>query len=338
MAKKILITGAGGFVGGFIVEAALNRGYETWAAVRATTSLEYLTDPRINIIELCFTDTNILREQLSLFIAENGKWDYIIHNLGATKCNNFREFNRINCDYLKDFANLLIETGCVPDKFLLMSSLSVMGQGDDNNYTPFSTSDIPHPNTQYGVSKLMGEQAIKYLPKFPYVIFRATGVYGPHEKDYFLMMKSIAQGFDFSVGFKKQMLTFIYVKDLAEAMMDALEAPAAMRKTYFIAEKRGYTQKEFREIVANALGKKYVLPICAPLWLTRIICWISEKIGILRMKPSTLNTDKFKIIKQRNWLCDVSDSERDSNFSPKYDLEAGVKEAIAWYRQVGLLK
>ncbi|MBE6311392.1 MAG: NAD(P)-dependent oxidoreductase [Bacteroidales bacterium] len=338
MAKKILITGAGGFVGGFIVEAALNRGYETWAAVRATTSLEYLTDPRINIIELCFTDTNILREQLSLFIAENGKWDYIIHNLGATKCNNFREFNRINCDYLKDFANLLIETGCVPDKFLLMSSLSVMGQGDDNNYTPFSTSDIPHPNTQYGVSKLMGEQAIKYLPKFPYVIFRATGVYGPHEKDYFLMMKSIAQGFDFSVGFKKQMLTFIYVKDLAEAMMDALEAPAAMRKTYFIAEKRGYTQKEFREIVANALGKKYVLPICAPLWLTRIICWISEKIGILRMKPSTLNTDKFKIIKQRNWLCDVSDSERDFNFSPKYDLEAGVKEAIAWYRQVGWLK
>ena len=75
MAKKILITGAGGFVGGFIVEAALNRGYETWAAVRATTSLEYLTDPRINIIELDFSNKDTLREQLSLFIAENGKWD-----------------------------------------------------------------------------------------------------------------------------------------------------------------------------------------------------------------------------------------------------------------------
>ena len=109
MAKKILITGAGGFVGGFIVEAALNRGYETWAAVRATTSLEYLSDPRINIIELDFTNLDTLREQLSLFIAENGKWDYIIHNLGATKCNNFRDFNRINCDYLNSFANLLIE-------------------------------------------------------------------------------------------------------------------------------------------------------------------------------------------------------------------------------------
>ena len=255
MAKKILITGAGGFVGGFIVEAALERGYETWAAVRATTSLEYLSDPRINIIELDFSDANVLREQISLFVAEKGKWDYVIHNLGATKCTNFRDFNRINCDYLKSFANILNETDAVPEKFLLMSSLSVMGQGDDDNYTPFKTSNTPLPNTKYGVSKLLGEQAIKAIPNFPYVIFRATGVYGPHEKDYFLMMKSIAQGFDFSVGYKKQMLTFIYVKDLAEAMMDALEAPAAMQKTYFIAEKRGYTQQEFREIVAKELGK-----------------------------------------------------------------------------------
>lgn len=337
MAKKILITGAGGFVGGFIVEEALNRGYETWAAVRATTSLEYLTDERINIIELDFSDKSILKEQLSLFIAENGKWDYIIHNLGATKCNNFRDFNRINCDYLKDFANILCEVGGVPEKFLLMSSLSVMGLGDDNNYTPFKTSDIPFPNTNYGVSKLKGEQAIKSIPDFPYVIFRATGVYGPHEKDYFLMIKSIARGFDFSVGFKKQMLTFIYVKDLACAMMDALESPKAIRKTYFIAEKRGYTQQEFRKIVADILGKKFVLPICAPLWLTRIICFISEQIGLLRMKPSTLNSDKFKIIKQRNWLCDISEGEQDFNFAPKYDLKAGIKAAIEWYKQAGWL-
>lgn len=337
MAKKILITGAGGFVGGFIVEEALNRGFETWAAVRASTSLEYLTDPRINLLELDFSDPEFLKTQLSECIAENGKWDYIIHNLGATKCTNFRSFNRTNCDYLRDFANILCEIDAVPEKFLLMSSLSVMGQGDDKDYTPFKTTDIPLPNTQYGVSKLLGEQAIKQIADFPYVIFRATGVYGPHEKDYYLMIKSIAQGFDFSVGFKKQMLTFIYVKDLASAMMDALESPKALRKTYFIAEKRGYTQKEFRQIVSDALGKKFVLPVCAPLWLTRIICWISEKIGLIRMQPSTLNSDKYKIIKQRNWLCDISDAERDFGFSPRYDLQKGIEEAVEWYRLSGWL-
>ena len=337
MAKKILITGAGGFVGGFIVEAALQHGYETWAAVRASTSLEYLTDERINIIELDFSNPETLKEQISLFVAENGKWDYIIHNLGATKCANFRDFNRINCDYLKSFANILCETDAVPDKFLLMSSLSTMGQGDDTNYTPFKVNDIPMPNTSYGVSKLMGEQAIKSIPDFPYIIFRATGVYGPHEKDYFMMIQSIARGFDFSVGFKKQMLTFIYVKDLAEAMMKALESPSTVKKAYFIAEKQGYTQQEFRKIVAEELNKKHVIPICAPLWLTYIICWISEMVGKIQMKPSTLNRDKYKIIKQRNWLCDISNGEKDFGFAPKYNLKAGIKEAIAWYKKAGWL-
>ena len=50
MAKKILITGAGGFIGGFIVEEALRRGYETWAAVRKTTNREFLQDSRIHFI------------------------------------------------------------------------------------------------------------------------------------------------------------------------------------------------------------------------------------------------------------------------------------------------
>ena len=51
MSMKILITGAGGFIGGFIVEEALSRGYETWAGVRQTTSREHLSDPAIRFID-----------------------------------------------------------------------------------------------------------------------------------------------------------------------------------------------------------------------------------------------------------------------------------------------
>ena len=41
---KILVTGASGFIGSFIVEEALNRGMEVWAAVRKSSSKEYLQD------------------------------------------------------------------------------------------------------------------------------------------------------------------------------------------------------------------------------------------------------------------------------------------------------
>ena len=50
--KKILITGASGFIGSFIVEEALRRGLETWAAVRPTSSLRYLQDDRIPLLTL----------------------------------------------------------------------------------------------------------------------------------------------------------------------------------------------------------------------------------------------------------------------------------------------
>ena len=63
--KKILITGASGFIGSFIVEEALRRGMETWAVVRRTSSREYLQDERIHFIELDFSSVDKLKEQLS---------------------------------------------------------------------------------------------------------------------------------------------------------------------------------------------------------------------------------------------------------------------------------
>lgn len=337
MSERILITGAGGFIGGFIVAEALNRGYETWAAVRATTSRQFLTDERIHFIELDYSNSDTLRTQLSDAIAANsGPWDYVVHNLGATKCVNFMEFARVNYEYMRSLVDALRDIGATPRNFLLMSSLSAMGVGDEVNYTPFRATDIPQPNTRYGVSKMKAELYLQMLPDFHYTIFRSTGVYGPHERDYFLMIKSIARGFDFSVGMRKQLITFIYVKDLAAAIMDAIAMPAR-NKAYLIAEPRSYSQQEFREIVAKELGKRFVIPVCCPLWIVKIVSSITGWIGRMRLKPTTLNSDKYKILKQRNWQCDVSEAVNDFGFAPKYNLQQGIAEAIEWYRSAGWL-
>lgn len=334
--KKILITGAGGFIGGFLVEEALRRGYETWAAVRRSTNREFLKDERINFIELDFTDSDVLEKQLSEHIQQHGKWDYVVHNLGATKCTNYIEFERVNHGYMRALVDTLATLDATPGVFLLMSSLSVMGMGDDKNYTPFAEGMVPNPNTRYGMSKLKAETYLQMLPQYPYTIFRCTGVYGPHERDYYLMMKSIKSGFDFSVGYRKQMLTFIYVKDLACAVMDALEC-GPLRKAYYISENKGYTQKEFRDIVCRALGKKWALPVVCPLWIVKVVCSILTRYGKMTLKPTTLNNDKYKIIKQRNWLCDTTPAQQDFGFNPQYSLEQGVKEAIDWYKQASWL-
>ncbi len=333
--KKVLVVGAGGFAGGFIVSECLRRGWQVWAGVRETTSRVFLTDPAINFLTLDFESEDRMRNALAAALPQGEKWDYIIYNLGATKALTFSEFSRVNHDILRDFTAALENSVGAPEKFLYMSSLSVMGKGDERGFRPFTPKDIPTPDTRYGASKLKAEMLLASSP-LPYIIFRCTGIYGPHERDYYLMFQSIAKGVDFSVGMRKQMLTFIYIEDLARALCDALEK-APVRSTYLIAEGRGYSQKEFRRLAARALGRKHVLPLRAPLWVLKIVCAAGGFIGRLKGHPLTLNPDKYKILKQRNWLCDISDAQRDFGFNPTVDLAEGCRRSVEWYRQAGWL-
>lgn len=331
--KKVLIVGAGGFIGGFIAAESLRRGYDTWCGVRESTSRRFLTDPRLHFVTLDYDDPALLAHTLANTLPQGEQWHWIVYNLGATKCINFADFNRINFEYLRTFTSALISSDMVPQRFVYMSSLSVLGPGDEKGYTPLTSSMIPMPDTRYGVSKMKAETALMMLPEsFPWIVLRPTGVYGPHEQDYLMMIKSIDSHFDFGVGMRTQMLTFIYVEDLACAIFDALER-AHLHRRYIISEPRAYTQAEFRRIVAKALGRKWVIPIRLPLWMVKAASIVAEKWGVLRMKPSTLNRDKYNIMRQRNWNCDISEAVADFGFAPKFTLEKGIEKTVEAYRR-----
>ncbi|MCH5219309.1 MAG: NAD(P)-dependent oxidoreductase [Muribaculaceae bacterium] len=332
--KTILIVGAGGFIGGFIARKALEKGYDTWVGVRKSTSRRYLSDSRLHIVEFDYDDTDSIDAVLQSQCPRSGRWDYIIWNLGATKCENYADFNRINCTYLEDFVESLLKLGKAPERFLFMSSLSALGPGDEKNYIPLTDKTIPSPNTRYGVSKIKAETFLDMKANaLNWIVFRPTGVYGPHEKDYLMMIKSIDRGFDVGMGYKRQMLTFIYVEDLVDAMFDALEAPAenVIHKKFIISEDRAYTQKEFRDIVKRHLGKKTVVPVKLPMWIVLVVSALMEKMAVAKGKTSTLNRDKFKIMKQRNWTCDITGAVNAFGFVPRWNLDKGMEETIKAY-------
>lgn len=332
MSQRILITGASGFIGSFIVEEALKRDFDVWAGIRRTSSKEYLQDSRIQFLETDFSNQAKLREQLKFHKEEYGVWDYIIHCAGVTKSKNKTDFDKGNYVATRYLVENLQSLGMVPRQFIYISSLSIYGPVHESSYEPIKDTDIPIPNTAYGMSKIKTERYLRNIAEFPYVIFRPTGVYGPREKDYFLMAKSIKRHIDFAAGYKRQDLTFIYVKDLVKSIFLAIECNA-IRKAYFVSDGSVYPSRAFSDYIRKELGNPFVIHLKCPLFILKSVSLFAEFVASCFGKSSTLNSDKYKIMKQRNWQCDISPLIDDLGFKPDYPLDKGVKETIAWYKK-----
>lgn len=328
--KNILITGANGFIGSFLVEEGIRRNYQVFSAVRASSSMRYLKDKDIRVIQLNLADKSKMVKDFRDFAGKGIHFDYVIHNAGVTKAFNKKEFFKVNYEYTRNLVEALTESRCIPDKFLYMSSLEAFGPGNEKTLQPIRETDTPHPFSLYGKSKLRSEQYLQSLKNFPFLIFRPTGVYGPREKDYFFYIRTINRGLEIYIGREKQYLSFVYVKDLARAVYLGLESEIVNR-SYFISDGNGYTSNDLAKIVKEILGKK-CLQIKLPKTIVRWISYVAEPISTLLSKRTVLNPDKYKALTCTNWLCDSGNLYKDFNFNAQYPLKEGMKETIAWYQ------
>ena len=324
---NILITGASGFIGSFIVEEALRQGFETWAAVRGSSSRQFLTDERIHFIELNLSSEEQLKEQL-----KDHQFDYVVHAAGVTKCLNKADFHRINTEGTQNLVRAIQALKMPLRRFVYISSLSIMGAiREQQPYTEILESDEAKPNTAYGRSKLEAEQWLDTVEDLPYVILRPTGVYGPRERDYFMMAKSIQSHTDFAVGYKQQDITFVYVTDVVQAVFLACEKGVTGRR-YFLSDGEVYQSSTFSNLIRKELGNPWWIRVTAPIWVLRIVTFIGEYVGHLTGKVTALNNDKYNIMRQRNWRCDIKPAQQELGYEPKVKLEEGVRRSIKWYK------
>lgn len=321
---KILVTGASGFVGSHIVERTLLLGYETWAALRPTSSLRYLQDERIRFVELDYSDEDTLLDQLE----RCPRWDVIIHCAGATRCLRRRDFYTANYECTRRFIDALIALDKVPRQFIFMSTLGVYGPLHEQfPYPPITADDTPCPNTHYGRSKRMAEVYMMGLKGFPYVIFRPTGVYGPRDRDYRILIHGIRRHVELSLGSRQQEITFVYIGDLVKAVFLAIRH-GVVRRSYFVTDGNTYTARDFGQAVRQTLGNPWVLHLKIPRWMGRIAALLCDAVGRIIGRSLILNSDKYRILSQRNWTCDIAPLVAELGYMPEYDLRRGAAETI----------
>lgn len=322
MSGKVLITGASGFLGYHIVYAAIENGLKVFAAVRKHSNIEHLKDLPVQYLFLNYDD-----EKDMVRLLEENEIGYIIHAAGVTKAIRQEVYNEINATYTINLARAAEKLGADFKKMVFISSLAAVGpltEGDSK----ITERTPPNPVTAYGRSKLLAEKRLAEIT-IPTVILRPTAVYGPRDKDIFIMVKTVNKGFDPYIGKTLQQLSFVHAQDVADIAVKSLFNKDASG-IYNITDGNSYNRYQFSDIV-KVLLKRKALRFHIPMPLVRVLAYFLETANGLLKKPAVINREKLHELAAKNWICDISKAKKELAFAPKFDLQTGLANSIEWY-------
>jgi nucleoside-diphosphate-sugar epimerase len=329
MNKKVLITGATGFVGYHLIEKAVRAGLDVYAAVRPNSDRSHLSEFDISYIDLNYTAVSDLVKTF-----EEHQFSYIIHAAGTTKAKTSADYNNINAEYTKNLALAAVAAKIGLKKFVFVSSLAAVGPLTD--LSARIQDDTPaRPVTNYGASKLLAEQYLFDIAALPLIVIRPTAVYGPREKDIFILFKSISRRLEPHIGSFKQHLSFVYVKDLADVIVNALFS-AVNGKQYNISDGHVYDRYLLADTVKKALGKK-TFKFHIPVGVVGLMASFMDLLYINSKNTPTLNKEKMAELTAVNWACSIDSAKEDLGYTPQFNLGLGVLATIKWYKENGWL-
>lgn len=330
---RILVTGASGFIGSGLVAALAANGHEVCALMRPTASSEFLKD-------IAFTrlSGDILNPDSLVRACQN--IDVIFHLAGLTAARNREEFFRFNAEGTKNLANAAIKTGV--KRMIYVSSMAA--GGPSVGLSPKTENETNHPVSMYGESKLRGELYLDELKdQLPFIVVRPPLVYGPRDKNIFLFFKTIQKQWmplmpsRTPTGHKYY--SAIHVDDLIQILIKSLDAPDsvfASGERFNSSDGQIYTQERIFSLIAEELQVKPIR-VKVPGFLVAALASGGTLLGKMMNKNLPLNKDKLNELNPDYWIVSSQKAFDQFHFKPKYTMESGIPQTVAWYKIHGWL-
>jgi nucleoside-diphosphate-sugar epimerase len=205
-------------------------------------------------------------------------------------------------------------------RFVYVSSSMVFERAEVFPTPEEYLAECPVPRSAYGFSKLTGEvycRAAHDEHGLPYTICRPFNAYGPGEMpddepgiahavpD--LIRKSLAGRRPLEIfGSGEQTRTLTHVDDIAEGVVTAMRAPAALNQDFNISASRELTVAEIARIVWGACGND------------------PEEFELEHL-------ESFEVDVQRRWPS-VEKAERQLGWRAQIDVEEGIAQTVEWLR------
>ncbi len=320
--SKVLVTGAGGFIGSHLAAALADDGEDV---VALDVDLERLRRRRqaasMELLEGDVADPELQRRALA---GAGVVYHLAAAHLGATVPE--AEFRRVNVEALRT----LLENAAVAGvrRFVHTSSVGVYGKIEH----PPADEDTPcRPDHPYERTKLEGEEVVLEAARqgLPAVVLRPVWVYGPGCGRTEKLFRALAKGRFVVAGRGDALRHCVYIRDMIAAYRLAAAAEPAVGQVIVVGDSAAVPVRVLLAEIASLVGARP--PRSVPLALMRLVAWKVElAFKVLgREPPISRRTLKFFTA---NTAFDIRRAKRLLGYEPRYDLRAGLAET---WRELG---
>jgi nucleoside-diphosphate-sugar epimerase len=321
---KVLVTGGTGLVGSHVVDVLLEAGLPVRCTVRATSNLRWLAGKPVELVE-----TDLTGDELGGAVSGVNA---VVHCAGLTRGSR-RELMAANHEGTRALLAACGATGRQV-RFVFCSSQAAAGPGELNR--PREVTDAPAPVSDYGRSKLAAEEEVlAHSDRLEVTILRPVAVYGPRDEDTFPYFQMASRGLLVAPGLRERLVQLVHVRDVARAMLKALQRAEAVERTYFVAHPEVVSWGRMTAAMAQALGRRAVT-VRLPSALVGAVGAISELLGGGR-RAGQLDRRRARDMAVRAWTCDVDRTIEELDWSPAFNIEEGFRDSAEWYRKEGWL-
>jgi nucleoside-diphosphate-sugar epimerase len=313
---RVLVTGAGGFIGRHLVADQLARGREVVALDLHLDALTPLASERLRLLPGDVGD----RDTVARALEGVG----VVFHLAAAHLSVSAaetEFRRVNVEALEHLVRACADAGI--DRFVHCSTVGVYGVLQT---LPADEETACRPEFAYEVTKLEGERVLLEAHRssaFPVVVLRPVWVYGPGCPRTEKLFRAIARGRFIVAGRGRSMRHSVYIRDMVEAFELAAHAPAAVGETVVVGDAAATTVRELVDGIARLTGA--AAPHAVPAWLLWLAGVAAEACFAPFGKEPPVSRRTLRFF-SGNTSFRTEKARRVLGFSPRYSLRSGLAE------------